>query len=350
MSSPSHASLESDSPFLQDIQSQPEALATLLDSPVTSAVDGLNVAGFNRIVLTGMGASHNAAYPAWTDLVAAGVPAWWVSTDELLPISSGLIDARTLVVLTSQSGRSAETVELIRVLRDQPGRRATVVGVTNDTASPLAEAADRVVDVASGPEAAVSTRSYVNTLAALHLVADALVGRPSRIGELAETRDRLTSFFAGGVGDLLARIDDAVPSPPRLVLLGRGAGLSAALNGALVIKEAAKFQAEAMSCSQFRHGPLEIADPGLSVVLVASDSADLDRRLAGDLMGFGARVAWVGPQVPPEFPALPTPRYVGIGRGISQVVPLQLLSVTLAVSGGRQPGVFRNGSKVTTEL
>jgi glucosamine 6-phosphate synthetase-like amidotransferase/phosphosugar isomerase protein len=67
-------------------------------------------------------------------------------------------------------------------------------------------------------------------------------------------------------------------------------------------------------------------------------------------MGFGARVAWVGPQAPPEFPVLPTPRYVGIGRGIAQVVPLQLLSVTLAVSGGHQPGVFRNGSKVTTDL
>lgn len=344
--------------YVSDIRDQPQALQALLDqSPGDAATQLLKrLPRFDRVIMTGMGASLFAQYPAFLALSASGVPVWWVETSELLGDAGGLLTNGSLLWITSQSGRSAEVVALLaeRVEsrpRSQHGRRMAVLGVTNDPASPLAVSADGVLELHCGEEHTVGTRSYVNSLAA-HLLATAIaLGQPlSASASLSDMPGCLDAY--------LAKWDEHIGAWEQTVhqrdlfSLGRGASLAAAMTGALVVKEAANVAMEGMSAAQFRHGPLELAGAHTGVILFpgTGQSVPLAARLGADLAALGAGVVtlavWDAPGDGPRLPAARSAQTLPI----AEVVPLQLLSVLLAERQGLEPGSFRHIAKVTTIL
>jgi len=340
-------------PFVADIRNQPDALTQFLTTRSFDAVADVDLARWDRIVLTGMGASHYAAYPAWVRLISRGVAAWWLSTDELLANAQELIQDRTVVWMTSQSGQSAEIVRLISIL-EQGSEEVLLIGLTNDPASPLGASCDVRVDLAVGEEHTVGTRSYMNSVAAGSIVAESLVrGRvENAIEDIAFTIEGLRTYLSAGWDANLSAITKAVEDTKRLMIVSRGASLAAAWTGALTIKESANVHAEGMSAGQFRHGPLELADPDLTVIVIPDgiQSWSQDVRLLADLNRCGARSISIGPQPIIAEPTLPIADHRGVGCSIAQVVPLQMASIPLALASGYVPGEFRNVNKITTML
>ncbi len=334
--------------YVSDILSQPERLEALDRAAASRAARPLlaDAGRFSRIILTGMGASHAALRPLWIALLGEGRAAWLMETSELLSSALPLVGRDTLLIIASQSGRSAEIV----VAADEVRRRgAVLLALTNDASSPLAAGADAVVDIGAGPEAAVSTRTYLNTLAAC------LVLERAAKGEGEPDIPAVAAAMAGwltGFGARVARIRAEIGLPQRLYLLARGASLASAAYGALIAKEAAKHPVEWASSAQFRHGPLEMADERLTAVLLMGEDTrerELNAALGRDLARFGATVVRL--DAPPESGplAIPTPPFAGAGP-LLEPLPLQLLTVALAEAAGIEPGVFRHLGKVTTEL
>ena len=104
-----------------------------------------------------------------------------------------------------------------------------------------------------------------------------------------------------------------------------------------------------MSAGQFRHGPLELADDRLSVVILAgaSPTREMNRRLADDLHGYGVKVTWLGADPLGGLPCILHPSVRGAGRPIAEMVPLQLLTLHLAQLSGVEAGQFRHSGKIT---
>jgi glucosamine--fructose-6-phosphate aminotransferase (isomerizing) len=332
--------------FVDDIRGQGAALRGLLGhaDEIESAAAKLDLASYDRIVLSGMGGSHHAAYPAWLDLVDRGLPAWWIETSELLHHAGRLVDGRTLLWLTSQSGESAEIVELLRAIPRTS--RPTIVGLTNTPSSSLGGAADQVIELRAGAEHAVSTKTYVNTLGALALA----LGPPGAAAEIEPTAAALDRW-AASLDSATERARALLDGARSLVVVGRGASLAAAGAGALTIKEAAKTHAEALGAGAFRHGPVELAGPDLTVVLLAGDedASALNRALAEDVAGYGSRVLWIGENRPDAASPLLCPEFSGtFGRCVAEIAALQACSLALADLRSVEPGVFRYASKVTT--
>jgi glutamine---fructose-6-phosphate transaminase (isomerizing) len=333
--------------YLTDIRQQPESLQQQLDSRLDSEAAALlrRLPGFDRIILTGMGASLHAQYPPFLALASAGLPAWQIETSELLGEAAGLITPNTLLWVTSQSGRSAEITALLDRIS---GLRPAVLGFTNDPESPLAESADAVIELHSGTEQAVGTRSYVNSLAAHARATASALGRETP-AEFSEAASRLAGYLSHW-DEHVAAWDTAV-NEPILFAIGRGASLAAVRTGALIIKEAAKTPIEAMSTPQFRHGPLEMADMRICVVVLPGSRADapLNERLAADLVVFGANavtLAHRGEGSGPQLPDLTSDE----ARPLGEILPFQLLSIVLAERLGYVPGAFGKIGKVTTTL
>jgi glucosamine--fructose-6-phosphate aminotransferase (isomerizing) len=337
-------------PFESDIAGEPEALRRFAASGLAPELSRLDLGSFERVVLCGMGSSHHAAYPTWRRLVTAGVPAWWLAAPYVLDCPE-LISPRTLLVLTSQSGRSGEIVTLLERLPALPARaRPRLIAVTNDASSPLAESADVLVELHSGDEASVSTKSYANTLAAHQRMLGAIEGcsdteAVEAVVAAAGALERLAPEVATFAKQTLA------DRQPRLVLVADAMRTPSALFGGLILKEAAKIPAEGFAGGEFRHGPLELAGPGLSAVIFRNGGAeDSLERLAADLVGTGTRVLNVGTAAGGSGEWVLT----GAGAGLSELVcdakVAQLLSVELARAGGVVPGAFRFGSKITTIL
>ena len=337
------------SAFVDDIRGQGEALRSLIShaTELADVVSELDLESFDRIVLSGMGGSHYGAYPAWLNLVERRLPAWWIETAELLHHAPRLVDDRTLLWLTSQSGESAEVAALLRSL--PAVARPTIVGLTNVPQSTLGQAADYVLQLHAGTENAVSTKTYVNTLATFALSLTT-AGADRAIHDLTQSASALDAW-AGSLDEAVEEATSLLLNAKSIVITGRGASLAAARAGALTIKEAAKTHAEALGAGAFRHGPVELAGPDLTVLVLGGDSRTiaLNQALAQDVATYGAVVLWVGEGSPAGVPVLPSPEFDGpLGRSIAEIAALQVCSVALARLHAIEPGVFRFATKITT--
>jgi glucosamine--fructose-6-phosphate aminotransferase (isomerizing) len=346
--------------YFQDILSQPaalqQALALFDPTPLTTLARRVQAGEFDRLVLTGMGASFYAAYPAWLELVQAGFPAVWVDTAELRHHALPLITPRTLVWAFSQSGRSAEIVALLEHL--QTNLAGAFLAVTNDPHSPLGLAAEPALLIHARPEQTVSTRTYLNSLAIAHLAVQVLKG-----GQVAPARQALEQtalamqIYLDQWEQHLALIRTVVARPVQLVVLGRGISLASAFSGALIQQEAAKYPALGMQAAEFRHGPVEIAGPGLTAIVLAGppETVSLNYRLHQELLQREVNSLWLDAldgrgadlQMDADTPGLPAPSVPLAGLPLAEMLPLQLLSVHLAAARSIEPGAFRFIGKIT---
>jgi glucosamine--fructose-6-phosphate aminotransferase (isomerizing) len=240
-----------------------------------------------------------------------------------------------------------EGLALLDGLTAGPG---LVLATTNQPDSPLAQRAGVVQPLHTTKENGVATRSFLNTLAATQLQALAMGGHD--LAPALEAFQHLAGALTGyldGWDNMLARLDEQVPAVDRLLLLGRGASLAAALDGALVLKEAARVSVEGLSMGQFRHGPLELADPRLTVIVFegAGSQAAADRGLVQTIIDCGARALLVSADEAGAMGSLPAPAASGLAVPMAQIVPIQLLSLILARRQGFEAADFRHLGKVT---
>lgn len=341
-------------PYVQDILAQPQALRAALQGyplqELNRLVTDLDQSKFDRILITGMGASLNGSYPAVMRLSRLPLPVQWIETAELAHFFIGQITPRTLLWVISQSGRSAEIVRLLELCREKPP--ATLLAVTNESDSPLAQAADYYLPLNAGSEYTVSTRTYLNTLAVMALAATQVLNEP-----FEPVQD---AFYAAAdaAESYLRRLDDHIQAFQQLaetlqtlLLVGRGSSLAAVFNGALVLKEAAKFPAEGMSAAQFRHGPFELVDEHFAAVVFGGDEVirSLNLNLANDIQRHGGRVVWVDSQPAPDLKAWVIPHVSSHTRPVLEILPIQVLSIVLAERRGFVPGQFRHLGKVVLQ-
>jgi len=339
-------------PFERNIREQSDALRALLAAGTDSRLSAIVDRPWERVVLTGMGSSHFAGLPTWRALVATGVPAWNVDAGQLLD-TPGLITPETLVIATSQSGASGEVVELID--RAAAGRLqwGALVGVAAAEESPLSNAADVFLPLRSGDEATVSTKSYLNTLAVQRRVAAAF-GAGDAAGvetQIAEAADRIEPLLEL---DTTALARGALAhARPRLATVGWGDDAATALYAALIIKEASKVAIEGFVGGEFRHGPYELAGPGLTAVLFGASVEDADgplARIGGDLLASGAAVVLVGDLELDGATTITAPVGDSLVALAAQSVVAESLAVAVARANGVDPGAFAYGSKVTVKL
>jgi glucosamine--fructose-6-phosphate aminotransferase (isomerizing) len=336
-------------PYIQDILAQPEALAATLTQLSSATTELKSLAArlasgkFSRIVMTGMGSSLAVLYPLWYRLVQAGHAPLLIETSELLYDAAPLITADTLVLIVSQSGRSAEIVRLI-----EQAHGTTVLAVTNSADSPLAQIAAVTVLTAAGTESNVSCKTYLTALAALAFVGDVLAptAEPASMAQLETVGDLMTAYlsrweeYAAGLSELL---DDS-----SFIVCGRGPSLAAVHYSALILKEASKTHVEGLTAPQFRHGPMELAITPVQVLVYEgqANAAPLNRRLVADIIQAGGRAYLVGETSQNEAFRLPAASPAALP--FLEILPMQVLSISLARRHGIEPGQFYIGSKVTT--
>jgi glucosamine--fructose-6-phosphate aminotransferase (isomerizing) len=340
-----HRSSSGPSPFERDIADQADALRAIAQSALRPDLAALADNRYDRIIITGMGSSHFAGLPIWRELVAAGYPVWWLDSGQLLD-SPQLLTPASLVIASSQSGASGEVAALLRRF-DDSGRPAAVIGITNDPTSPLAQHADSLVLLHSGHEATVSTKSYLNTLAALDRLASLMTGTPA--DDIWDTVKAVEGFKRPAAIDDIAA-DFTSTSGARLAFVGFGDQAASALYAGLITKEAAKIPAEGYIGGQFRHGPLELAGPGLTAVLFDGDASARSslQQLGSELVASGSTVLTMGNLGVADAVELPASAGCSSAQLALSAITVQYLAVALAQAKGITPGAFSYGSKVTT--
>jgi glucosamine--fructose-6-phosphate aminotransferase (isomerizing) len=338
------------SPYRLNVDEQAEKLAQFMVRADDMHALGrdLAVSARSRIVFAGMGSSHFASYETWETFTRMGLPAWWLPASELIDVGAGLLTPGTLLCLTSQSGESAE---LTQVLKQFDLSKVEVLGITNNPQSNLAKHSNYLVDLKAGPEATVSTKTYLNTIAAMKLV---FSGVSNSYEDSRSTLLRTVDSIETYISNLDLYIDSAeslFPYKKNYVCVGRGVAGASSQTAGLILKEAAKMSIEGTTSASFRHGPIEIAGPDLSITFFDHGTEPhhaLNVKLASDLISSGSSVTWIGEKG--IGTTLPSPNRKGTELRICDTLSFQTLSFALAARTGVQAGSFAYASKVTDTL
>lgn len=338
------------SPYRLNVNEQAEKLAQFMvrADDMHDLGRDLDVSKRTRIVFAGMGSSHFASYETWESFSRIGLPAWWLPASELIDVGAGLLIPGTLLCLTSQSGESAEVTQVLKEF-DLSG--IDVLGITNNTQSNLAKHSNYLVDLKAGPEATVSTKTYLNTLAAMKLVfSDVSNSYESSRISLLRTVDAIEKYIAK-IDSQIDTAESIFPYKKNYVCVGRGVAGASAQTAGLILKEAAKMSIEGTTSASFRHGPIEISGPDLSVTFFDHGTEPhnaLNIKLASELESSGSSVTWIGDKGIGS--KLPSPDRNGTDPRICDTLSFQTLSFSLAARTGVQAGSFAYASKVTDTL
>lgn len=167
------------------------------------------------------------------------------------------------VIGISQSGASPDVVA---VLTEAHKQRRPTLAITNDSASPLALAADAVLPLHAGAERAVAaTKTYSNSIAAVALLST--VGDPERLLELngvaEKVRDQIERSL--NAADRLDRYREVEGGS----VVARGVNYGTAFEVALKIRELSGAQFEAFSSADLLHGPIAAVKPGRPAIVIA---------------------------------------------------------------------------------
>lgn len=303
------------------------------------------------LVLTGMGSSLHAAFPAQAYLASQGIRAIVWETADLLHHHLKFLRPDTLLVVVSQSG---ETAEVVRLLEALPAKQQ-IAGVTNVEASVLARRAKLLLPMMAGRQETVSTKTYTCAVAVLMYLAAAIARKPP--GAVTQAVMRAVEAQE----KILDRHELLVPPtleffnlPPYVALMSRGPDMASAYEGALMLKEVGRLAAEAISAAQFRHGPIEIVSPAHRYVIFARQgkTGNLLLKLVSDIRAHGGHVLLLT-DMPFEnlsdVRLIPVePIRLGLGT-LVDVMHIQLLAHDLARRAGREPGKFWIATGVTRE-
>ena len=174
----------------------------------------------------------------------------------------------TLCIAVSQSGKSPDIVDLTRNARESG---AFAVAITNDTASPLAEAASATLGIHAGPELSVAaTKTFVTSIVAgLWVMAEWKNDKEliAAIRALPEALDHATRCDWSSLVEAI--------TGDNLFTLGRGPSWAISNEAALKFKETCQIHAESYSSAEVLHGPVSIVDTGFPVIgFAAADKAE----------------------------------------------------------------------------
>jgi glutamine---fructose-6-phosphate transaminase (isomerizing) len=204
------------------------------------------------------------------------LPGWTALRDSIsLTVYYGAsIDfSGSAVIALSQSGQTPDVVEYLARAR---AGGALTIALTNEPESELGDAAELVLPLAAGPELAVAaTKTYLNEVAALALLAGGAAGRGP---EVADGVRRVASLLAACLPSLETAVQPVAAACAfvgRMFVIGRGLEYATAREIALKLTETCRVAAEPLTATDLVHGPLAALDPFFPVWAIASPDESL---------------------------------------------------------------------------
>ncbi len=314
-----------------------DGLLSLEDNLGVAARVAASIVQSKRLVLLGMGASHFANRVAEVVFRAAGVDVF------AIPLSEGLYAPLPLgnrtVVIASQSGESGEAKRFL----EQFGVMNTF-GLTLDKNSSLARAVPCLLGFGGVERGFAATRSLLLTLVLHAAILEAL----------GISQNALRSVLVAPIEIPHLAAVRLLESSRTIIFSGRAELQGLAEVSALHCAELARLPALALEGGQFRHGPLELLETGVAVVLLRATgtSAALTETLVKTCLEAGVQpIVFDASGEAPIVGALNLlfPRAEGLAAAAMLLPTLQNLLLDIAATRVQKVGEPRRSSKITGE-
>ncbi len=354
---------------MKEIHEQPKALKDTLSGRVVVGekikLDNIKLSkedleGFGKIYIVACGTAYHAGLVGKYLLEDFAKTPVEVDVASEFRYRNPLIDDKTLLIVVSQSGETADT---LACLREAKKKGARTLAITNVVGSSVSREAHDVFYTWAGPEIAVaSTKAYLTQLVALNILTlyFAELKGTKTFEEIDEIKKELL-LLPEKVERVIKNKEVVQKFASRhymersMFYLGRGLDYALALEGSLKMKELTYIHSEAYPGGELKHGPIALIEKGTVVITSFTQVALREKMLSNikEVVTRGASILAVAYEDDHSLEEsieaiIPIPKTLDSLAPIIAVVPLQLLAYYIAVQKGLDVDKPRNLAKSVT--
>jgi glucosamine--fructose-6-phosphate aminotransferase (isomerizing) len=356
--------------MLKEIFEQPQVIRDTLEGRISqdsgkvylqdTGVSLRDLKDIQRIVIIACGTSYHAGLAGKYFIESLAQIPVTVEYASEYRYQDFLLDKKTLVIVISQSGETADTLAALRATKKSG---ALTLAVSNVVNSSISREAGAVLYTHAGPEIGVAaTKTFSAQLAALALTALYLAQAKGRMNEgesfpliqdLLRIPHKMERILAEA--KRLEELAQRFLAFSHFLYLGRWVSFPVALEGALKLKEISYVHAEGYAGGEMKHGPIALIDEKMPTLAVVPRDRTYEKMLANiseikTRLGYIIAVAFeddtrIGSQVdevvcvPPVSPLL---------SPFLTILPLQLFAYHIAAKRGADVDQPRNLAKSVT--
>ncbi|HDK7161475.1 TPA: glutamine--fructose-6-phosphate transaminase (isomerizing) [Clostridium botulinum] len=338
--------------MIKEINEQPngikETLVRRLDENGKIKLDDIKLTKedldeINKVYIVACGTAYNAGITGRYAIERFAKIAVETDVASEFRYRNPFIDDKTLIIVVSQSGETADTLAVVREGKEKGAR---VLAITNVVGSSIAREADDVFYTWAGPEVAVaSTKAYTTQLVALYMIAlDMGIKRGTITEEFYNDIISELKLIPEKVQKILDQHDDIkeiakeIKDNEHAFYIGRGLDYNLSLEGSLKIKEISYMHAEAFAAGELKHGTIALIEENTPVVATMTQTDLFEKSISNikEVKSRGAHVIAITQEGNKEAEQVADkviyiPRTNDILQSIIAVVPHQLLAYYVAI-------------------
>ncbi len=356
--------------MLKEIFEQPRAVVDTFRTRVEPETGEINLSetgisedllkSIDKIVIVACGTSYHAAL----------VGKFMIEEMARLPVEVDLasefkyrdpiVNDRTLLILISQSGETADT---LAALKEGKAKGAHCFSIVNVVGSSLVRQSDGVLYTHAGPEISVaSTKAFTTQITALYLFSLHLATVLGRISEKDARKLVDDLVHLRGKMEQALKQDGVIQGIAKdymhandFLYLGRGINYPIALEGALKLKEISYIHAEGYPAGEMKHGPIALIDENIPVVVLITRNETYDKIMNNieEVKARSGKVIAVAEKPDDDLlkkadAVIEIPSTNKFLMPIVSAIPMQLLAYHIAVLRGTDVDQPRNLAKSVT--
>jgi len=327
------------------------------NSVVLDEITSLDLSTLDAIKICACGTSYHAALSASYMFERLSKIRCTVEIASEFRYKEPLLDMRTLFIVISQSGETADTLEALKMAKKADMPTLAICNVDN---SSIVRTADRTILTRAGIEKGVaSTKAFATQVVTLWLLSLYLGDARGTIAPkiLHQELDALLHLplilkVNGTVHEKIRRLSKRYLHGHGFFFIGRDIFYPLALEGALKLKEISYLHAEGYPAGEMKHGPIALADSELFTIALMPKTLLYDKMKSNveELSARDSTLLVISPEafeLADDFIKTSVHTHV-MSEFFEMMVITQLLALEISIRLGNDVDMPRNLAKSVT--
>lgn len=266
--------------MLKEIMEEPIVLARTLNRYINNMESVFDVSKYEEIHIVACGSAMYAGMIGKSLLEEKANIKCLVECASEYRYKKVIYDRKTLVILVSQSGETADTVAAMRKAHEENIDTLAIVNVKTST---IAREAKHVMFIEAGPEIAVATtKAYLLQVAVFSLIAlkaANLLGLEKNYNEILKEAENLPKLLKKVLEDKeeFKSISKEIYQNKDVFYIGRGIDYAMCLEGSLKLKEVSYTHSDAYQAGELKHGTISLIEENVPVFAIITDDRIKDK-------------------------------------------------------------------------
>lgn len=205
------------------------------------------------------------------------------------------IDEKTLVILVSQSGETADTLACLRIAKEHG---CSTLGIINAVGSSIAREVDNVLYINAGCEVAVATtKAYTLQVLMFSFIALAIGLQKNKITDnefnnIKKEYNLLPNILKNEINKDYINVAKEIFNNNNIFFIGRSIDYAICMEGSLKLKEISYIHSECYAAGELKHGTISLIENGTPVISVITNKKVMEKTIS-NIKEVKARGAYV---------------------------------------------------------